>query len=392
MVPDHTPRAQRCYNRTNGTDSRTGRRRPALSHRKRSLFIASAADNSLDRYAGYADLVLAGGGVKGIGHVGALEVLEERGYRDYPRVAGTSVGAIVGALVAAGMRALEIEAELLRFDFHSLRDPSPLDRVPAVGKAASILWEHGIYEGEAVRDWLDTLLVQYEAETFAKLRERSIERHGGDLCRGGSPLVVFATDVTRGRLVRFPDDYAHYGRNPGKQRVADAVRASLSIPLFFEPVRIDDSLLVDGGVLSNYAVDAFDVADPANARWPTFGIVLIDENTTPVLGRDLVGSVFPPLRFVPRRVTGFLEDLIGTLVVGQDFHALGRPGVARRTIQVNANAYGVVDFDIGRSGKLELVEAGRRAAEEFLQTWDGDDGRAGAPTFALPKARTLAAV
>ena len=49
-----------------------------------------------------ADLVLAGGGVKGIAHVGVLSVLHERGYR-FERAAGTSAGAVVAALVAAGM-------------------------------------------------------------------------------------------------------------------------------------------------------------------------------------------------------------------------------------------------------------------------------------------------
>lgn len=307
-------------------------------------------------------------------------------------MAGTSVGAIVGALVAAGVPAVEIAVELEKFDFRTLRDPSLLDRVWGVGKTASVLFEHGIYAGDTVRDWLHGLLVEYRAETFAKLQARSVKRFGEAICRDASPLVVFATDVTRGRLVRFPDDYPQYNCDPNKQFVADAVRASLSIPLFFEPVRLNDCLLVDGGVLSNYAVDAFDVDDPSRARWPTFGMTLIDDGSMPVLGRDLVRSVFPGMRFVPRRVTGFLEDLIGTLVVGQDFRALSRPGVAQRTIQIDANSTGIVDFDITLDGKLDLIEAGRKAADKFVRTWDGNDGRSGSPVFPSPLSRTLSPV
>jgi NTE family protein len=337
-------------------------------------------------YRGYADLVLAGGGVKGIAHVGAIRALEEHGYTRFQRVVGTSVGAIVGALVAAGMPASEIERHLLGFDFRKLQDPGLLDRVPLVGKPASMLLERGVYEGDAVRDWLDTLLVEQDAETFGKLRARP-----GRVDAGAWPLVVLATDVTRGRLARLPIDYRElYDRNPDAQRVADAVRASISIPLFYEPFKLDGSLLVDGGVLSNYAIETFDVPDPSRARWPTFGMTLLGDSTHPVLGRHLVHSVFPALRFVSGGLAGFVEDLIGTMVVGQDLHKLARDGVAKRTIRIDADDVGIVEFDIKRARKELLIRRGREAAREFLRRWDGDDGRTGSGHFPLPQAAAAA--
>lgn len=274
------------------------------------------------------------------------------------------------------------------FDFRKIRDPGLLDRLPAIGKPAGILLQHGIYEGDAVREWIHELLVRQRAETFGKLRLRAAERLEYEPSADTPPLVVFATDITRGRLVQFSDDYPQYGRDPDRQLVADAVRASLSIPLFFEPVKLDGCLLVDGGVLSNYAIDAFDIDDPAKARWPTFGMTLLSEKSTPVLGRDLARSIMPGLRFVPRRLTGFLEDLIGAAIVGQDFHALSCAGVAQRTVQIDANAVGIVDFDISSRQKLALIQSGREAAEKFLRKWDGDDGRAGSPRFPLPRKRS----
>ena len=91
-------------------------------------------------------------------------------------------------------------------------------------------------------------------------------------------LTVTATDVSRRRLVYFPWQYDEYGRDPDEQLVVDAVRASASIPYFFEPVSLSGprgtSTLVDGGLVSNYPISMFDRTDGRPARWPTIGIRL----------------------------------------------------------------------------------------------------------------------
>jgi NTE family protein len=336
-------------------------------------------------YVGSADLVLAGGGVKGIGHVGAIAVLEDHGYRRFQRVVGTSVGAVVGALVAAGASGDELEQVLLDFDFRTLRDRGGVDALWLVGGPFSALFEQGIFEGDAVRDWVHRELCKRDAETFAKLKTRASERLDRPFGAKEWPLRVLTTDITRGRLVRLPDDYhPAYRVEPGEQFVADAVRASLSIPIFFEPFRIGDSRLVDGGVLSNYAIDTFDRDNPAKARWPTFGMTLLGPGESPELGRDLVGSMLPLRGWFEPPLIHFLEDLIGTIVVGQDQHELDRDGVRQRTISIDTNAVGIVDFDIDRAGKLALIAKGMEAAAAFMATWDGDDGRPGAGRFPLP--------
>lgn len=86
------------------------------------------------------------------------------------------------------------------------------------------------------------------------------------------------TDITRGRL---PWDYPLLNLKPDEQLVADAVRASSSIPLFVEPVTVRDgesaeqTTLVDGGVLSNFPTEIFDRTDGVTPRWPTFGVKII---------------------------------------------------------------------------------------------------------------------
>jgi NTE family protein len=176
-----------------------------------------------------ADLVLEGGGVLGLGHVGAISVLEEAGY-SFPRVAGTSAGAIVGALVAAGMPASRLTEIMQSLDYRRFTDKSLVDRVPVAGPLVSLVVENGVYEGDALREWLGNLLSdECGVETIGDLRfddadsSLSTDQH--------YKLVVTATDVTRGELVRFPWDYrVTYGLDPDTQRVADAVRASMSIP------------------------------------------------------------------------------------------------------------------------------------------------------------------
>ena len=104
-----------------------------------------------------ADAVFEGGGVKGIGLVGAVAVAEERGYQ-WQNVAGTSAGAIVAALLAAGYTAAEMKEIMEKLDYKDFRDTGLLDKVPLVGKIASLIFEKGIYEGKWFENWMRGLL------------------------------------------------------------------------------------------------------------------------------------------------------------------------------------------------------------------------------------------
>jgi NTE family protein len=191
------------------------------------------------------DIVLEGGGVKGVGLVGALKELLEAGYVPC-RVAGTSAGAIVGALTAAGMKADDMVTLMQELDYTKFRDEGFIDKLGLPGKAASFVFEKGLYEGAYLRDWLAAQLEKLGVRTFADLK--LTEPWAEDLPpEQRYKLVVIASDVSRGRMVRLPWDYADYGLDPDEQSVADAVRASMSIPFFYEPVNLQGRYLVDGG-------------------------------------------------------------------------------------------------------------------------------------------------
>ncbi len=314
-----------------------------------------------------ADLVLSGGGVKGIAHVGALAVFEEAGYR-LERLAGTSAGAIAASLAAAGMSSERMRDLFMNeLDYPKFKDRSFLDRLPGLGPGLSLLFENGLYEGEYFKDWLAGVLAGLGVETFGDLR---IDDPASSLPpEQHYRLVVLATDITRGELVRLPWDYRdRYGLDPDEQRVADAVRASISIPLFFEPVGLVgdgcESTLVDGGVLSNFPIDTFDRSDGEPPRWPTFGVTLFPRLPA---GND----VLFPRWSVPRRgLIRYLEALVTTMIVGHDQGQLAKPWVSARAFEVDTAQVGAIDFGIDDEQENLLYEHGAQSAREFLRTWD----------------------
>lgn len=317
------------------------------------------------------DLVLAGGGVKGIGLVGAVVRLMEAGYRAN-RIAGTSAGSIVGSIVAATAKTSTVGPQdirdlVLSLDYGKFLDPGPIERVPLLGPAWAILQGNGVYKGDYVLDFVAAQLKSLGVETFGDLRLDDDQVPEDRRYR----LVVTATDVTRGQLVRLPWDYRGvYGLDPDEQSVAEAVRASMSIPFLFRPVRLKsaaglESTLLDGGLLSNYPIDSLDRLDGKPPRWPTLGVTVLPNLPA---GND---KVVPGL--APLRVFGgphLLEDVITTVLVGRDQAYLSQPWVSARTIRVDSGDVGVLDFDITDPEIDALYLKGYDAATRFLTGWD----------------------
>ena len=314
------------------------------------------------------DLVLEGGGVRGIGLVGAVLALADAGYR-FPRVAGTSAGAIVGAVLVALHRYGEPISRLAdvarTLDYSRFRDrgfPSRfLGPLGYLVDGLSVIFENGAYEGDYLERWLDGALGDLGVRTFGDLRA---DDPGGDgAIHHRYRLVVSVSDVSRKRLVNLPWDYAEYGRDPDEQQVAAAVRACASIPFFFEPVTLagthGTSTLVDGGLLSNYPIGIFDRLDENPPRWPSIGVRL-----------DAPGVVDEaPAAPVEGPVAMGLALVETSLRASQAEHVLDPCNVAR-SVDVQTGQIGPIDFDITDQQQDMLLVAGRRAAERFLGSWD----------------------
>jgi NTE family protein len=315
-----------------------------------------------------ADLVLEGGGVKGIGLVGAYSALSDAGYT-FHRIAGTSAGAIVGALIAADIEPERLKTVMRSVDYGRFQDEGFIDHLGLVGKGLSVLFEKGIYEGHYLVEWLDEILTTLGKRTFGDLR---IDDPNSSLPpEKRYKLVVMTSDVTRGELVRLPWDYARYGLEADDQLVAEAVRASMSIPFFYEPVQFagrDDagrdvtSYMVDGGMLSNFPIEVFDRTDGKPPRWPTFGIKLSARPTSPVLQRFDVKGAF-----------GLARAMVGTMTNFHDQMHIEDPAVLARTMFVDTKQVKATDFDIDEPTQDLLFSSGESGAQEFLKGWNFDE-------------------
>ena len=179
-----------------------------------------------------SDLVFEGGGVKGIGLAGALATLEEREYRPQ-NIAGTSAGAITAALLAAGYSAAELREIIVSLDYRQFQDRAWEDKMPLVERSLSLLLDLGLYEGDRFLEWIRERLEAKDVRTFADL----VQAEYADDPRYRSRLQVIASDVTTHELLVLPRDAGKLGIEPDELDVALAVRMSMSIPIFFEPVR-----------------------------------------------------------------------------------------------------------------------------------------------------------
>jgi NTE family protein len=315
----------------------------------------------------YADLVFEGGGVKGIGLAGAYAELTERGFK--PKcVAGTSAGAITAALVAAGYSSAELDEILLKLPFADFKDTDLPDRLGLPGQAFGVLRDKGIYEGEFLRGWISGLLDAKGVTRFGDIADEKAEEP-----RQRHSLKVIASDVTHRRMLVLPDDARHLGIEPDELEIGYAVRMSMSIPIFFEPVIHEnpqtgaEHLIVDGGVLSNFPVWLFD-AEGREPRWPTFGLMLVEPDPKVPIGHRLEGEDHGVKR---GSLIDYLKSLASTMMAAHDRLYLENATFAR-TIPIPTLGVGTTEFDIKPDRVKLLYDSGRTAASEFLDKWDFD--------------------
>lgn len=282
----------------------------------------------------FTNLVLEGGGVKGIAYGGALGILEQQGILPkIERVAGTSAGAITALLVALGYSPAEVRSLLFNLDFHQFEDGGSTGLL-------RLLRRYGWYRGDYYLGLMRCLVAQKAGNpraTFADL-------HG----RGLRDLHVFATDLDRRQAKELSFD-----TTPDFE-VALAVRMSGSFPLFFASIRSQGTDFVDGGVLRNYPVDAFDSSRGINQA--TLGFVL--ENT----------NAPPPDRPV-RDLPGYAEALLESLLSVQTDALAADPPNLERTVVLDDLGISTLDFDLTNAQKLGLIAKGEACTCTYLADW-----------------------
>lgn len=322
------------------------------------------------------DAVFEGGGVKGIGLVGAVSEIEKAGY-EFENLAGTSAGAIVAALLAVDYSAAEIKKELEQLDYNRFKDEGFLDKLGFIGKGLSIGFEYGVYEGDYFEQWFEGLLLVKGKTTFGEIRTEYPEE------KYKYKLQVIASDITDRRLLVLPGDLKDFGYDPDQFSISRAIRMSMSIPLFFEPVKLEDSsgrthFIVDGGLLSNYPVWLLD--DPkGKPSWPTFGFKLMEPKS---IKREMKKPGQNPIN----NPIKYLKAIIDTMMEAHDnYHISKADGDFDRTIgiptvvNINGNKKEIktTDFDITHDESMALYANGEKAAREFLKKWKFDEWKKG---------------
>jgi len=334
-----------------------------------------------------ADLVLEGGGVKGIGLAGAICVLAEAGYH-FPRAAGTSAGAIAAVLIAAVEKSGQDMSVLHRYlsdiDYTQFMQAGAVRRVferlgGKFADACELLFRSGLYSGDYLATWLGAKLAECGVASWADLAISTADDPEASLPDGRwYRAVVHVSDITRSMLARLPWDYDdYYGLAAPDQEVVGAVRASMSIPFFFVPVstkarpaqtRLPDGNLltwpggtvtwVDGGMLMNFPISAFDRADGKPPRWPTIGIKL---------------SAEPGLEPADVPVRNAMDEgyrCLKTMMTEWDRYHVDQD-TAQRTIFVPNGGIAATQFDLSGQQQADLFRTGARAATSFLIKWAG---------------------
>lgn len=188
-------------------------------------------------------LVLSGGGAKGFAHIGVLKVLEQEGVKiDY--IGGTSMGAIIGGLYAAGYTADQLDSIFKTVDTDALLQ----DYIPRNSKS---FYEKRNDEIYALQLPFDDFKIgspvslskgMYNYNLLNKLLMHV--RYEKDFSKLPVPFLCIATDVVTGNQVILED-----GNLP------QSILASGAFPSLYTPVEINDQLLIDGGVVNNYPID-----------------------------------------------------------------------------------------------------------------------------------------
>lgn len=317
----------------------------------------------------YRNLVMEGGGIKGIAYGGALKELESQGVMQHiTRVAGTSAGAIQAALVAVGYSADEISDIVADTPIEEFNDDGFLTK-----GSKRLIKQYGWFQGDNFLSKMEKLIFLRTGNlnlTFAELHELAQTHPFRD-------LYVTGCNLSDQRIEIFSHE------TYPNMRVADAVRVSMSIPLYYRALWLDVNgkvvedpkpkdncrLFVDGGLLMNYPVEIFDnykyLKDSEGVKGQVFNIETLGlrldrcEQIDHEIGKRSGLAPFEITDF-----NGYMSALSTLLMRNAD---PPHPRDPERTIYIN---------DLGMSARVRKVPAeekqlmmlsGRHGVLEFFQ-------------------------
>lgn len=353
----------------------------------------------------YVDIVQEGGGVLGIALVGYIYALEEIGIR-FCNIAGTSAGSINASLLAAAdvpsnkktpkILNLIANTDLMHF-VDGGGDAEHLVKSIANEKGRLslllagirniddiLIWkEKGINRGTSFYKWIEKALASFDITNMLQLKSR-MNTFPVDINEPiQANLAIVASDITTQSKVVFPDMADFYFHKPNEVPIAQFVRASMAIPMFFDPLVVNNIpnnaalkyrwetekwymgdiptsvTFVDGGVMSNFPIDVFHIYN-AIPRKPTFGVKLgIDR------AREKDTSSFFKIAWNSFTAAQQIRDF-EVIAKNPDFREL----IAYINIDKNINW---LNFSLSSEEKLSLFRSGVKTACHFIKLFNWEE-------------------
>ncbi|MBM3253521.1 MAG: patatin-like phospholipase family protein [Candidatus Omnitrophica bacterium] len=285
-----------------------------------------------------ANAIFSGGGVSSLALSGAIYACDEEAIV-FKRVGGTSAGAVLASLYAAGYTPREIAKIISDTDFKNfvqgeIKFPYFIIHIDSLAK------NYSYFNSDVIYKWIKELLNKKGISTFKDLKV---------------PLKIVATDIFHHRRVIFDKE-----KYPDLE-VAEAIKMSVAIPLFFTPVEWNDPLLpagnskclmLDGSILSTYPADLFGHFTERDV--PTFGFILVDDE------RNDVGSISD--------VVDFMKQIINTVNIYHDTEAIKKAPYVY-SITISSGKIRSIQFDISEEDKKALFDLGYNKMKEYLKNW-----------------------
>jgi len=345
------------------------------------------------------NMVLSGGGIKGIAFSGAYDVAEQRGYR-CSNVAGVSAGAIAGSFISAGCNSYNLKRIISDFDCSKMYIANPKMNLPVIMDFKEFCKQYRLSEEYSIESFLYNndrgyLRIKYgsrcdKEEVLSRTLMHNIIKYSKNGCifdgdyleewlyknlsnlgirtfkdlRGGIPdntnpkgykARFLAVDATRKKAISLPDDLSFYGINPDNFEVAKAVRMSASVPFIFKPIEfkkrqgkiVKTYTIVDGGVLDNFPV------------W-----MIGDSNYLPTLCFSLDGDQKKKLVSIDTSLKVLVKFISAV-------HNVGVPKTDdlknKYLASINTSQVPSFAFDLSVDDKYYLLNEGKKSADAIFQ-------------------------
>lgn len=325
------------------------------------LFLNAFSQNSK-----YENIVFEGAGIRGIAYSGVIKQLESQNIiKNIEKVGGTSAGAITAMMLSLGYNSTEIYDIISATKFQKFND----GKFIFFGGFSRLNKQYGWYKGGEFEKWLSKIIKDKTGDseiTFKELQEKGFKQ-----------LYTTATCINRQQLLILSAETYPL------MKVKDAVRISMSIPLYFEAVFIDSigrvyknsrsnknlDILVDGGIIGNFPIFIFDstYVDSLNhkIRIPNNKTIGVRIDSDPQIKRDSTDKVLVPMQI--EKVSDYLEAFYVLILENLNRNQLINEDW-ERTISVSSVGIGPKIKKLTQDQKMELIKSGEDHTLRFLQT------------------------